>query len=192
MPDLRGSLSSPRVFAAAAVQAASDVDMVVGHSGAGAVLPVIAHGVNAIVTVFVDAIVPEATTSFTPSDGFIAMLDQLPVVDGLLPPWHEWWPPEILARLVSDERVRTTVMAENPSVPRAFYDAPVVLPDLWWQRPASYLQLSSAYDEDRARAEQLGWLTARLDGQHLDLVTRPDTVATAVAELAAAIRQQRP
>jgi hypothetical protein len=184
-PDLRDSLRSPQTFAAAASRAAGTVEVLVGHSGAGAVLPVIAQDVNAAVTVFVDAVVPEATTTFTPSDRFVALLDQLPVVDGLLPPWHEWWPPEILARLVPDKRLRATVAAENPTLPRAFYEQPVALPELWWRRPAAFVQLSPAYDEERARAEQWGWPTCRLDGQHLDLLTRPGVVADAVAHLAA-------
>jgi hypothetical protein len=81
-PDLRESLDSPQTYAAAASQAADNVGVLVGHSGAGAVLPVIAHDVNAKGTVFVDAIVPEAVARFTPSDGFLPLLDQLPVVDG--------------------------------------------------------------------------------------------------------------
>ena len=35
---------------------------------------------------------------------------------------HEWWPPEILARLVPDERMRAVVTVEMPTLPREFYD----------------------------------------------------------------------
>ena len=72
--------------------------MLVGHSGAGAVLPAIADDVGAPGTVFVDAIVPPAATSFMPSLGVLSLLDQLTMVDGLLPPWNRLWPPEVLAR----------------------------------------------------------------------------------------------
>ena len=183
-PDLRSSLNSPQAFAEAASNAAFNVDVLVGHSGAGAVLPVIAHDVQADVTVFVDAIVPDATTTYTPTAGFFAMLDQLELLDGRLPPWHKWWPPHILARLIPDEHVRAAVTKENPALSRAFYDKPVALPERWWQRPAGYLQLSPAYHDDRAGAEQLGWPTSQLDGRHLDLVTRPSIVAGEVIDLA--------
>lgn len=156
-PDLRDSLSSPQTFAAAASRAADNVEVLVGHSGAGAVLPVVAQYVDAAVVVFVDAIVPEATTTFMPSHRLVALLDQLPALDGLLPPWHEWWPPDILARLVPDEGVRAAVAAENPTVSRAFYEEPVALPELWWQRPAGFLQLSPGYDDERARADRWSW-----------------------------------
>ncbi len=190
-PDLRGSLSSPQTFAAAAAasQAGRDVDVVIGHSGAGAVLPVIAHEVNAAVTVFVDAVVPDAATIVRTSVGLLALIDQLPAVDGLLPPWHEWWPPEIFARLVPDERLRAAVAAENPMLSRAFYDEPITLPELWWRRPAGFLQLSPAYEEERSRAEQWGWPTGRLEGRHLALLTRPGDVADAVMLLTTAAQQ---
>jgi hypothetical protein len=187
-PDLRNSLNSPLTYAAAATRAAANVDVLVGHSGAGAMLPVIGHDVEATLTVFVDAIVPEATTTFTASDRLIALLDQLPIVDGRLPPWHEWWPAEILTQLVPDRRLREALTAENPRLTRAFYDEPVPLPERWWKRRAGFLQLSPAYDDDRARAEQWGWPTSRIDGQHLDLLSRPGVVADAVVSLTATTR----
>jgi hypothetical protein len=189
-PDLRTSLSSPLTYAAAATRAAANVDVLVGHSGAGAMLPVIAHDVEATLTVYVDAIVPEATTTFTTSDQLIALLDQLPIVDGRLPPWHEWWPAEILTQLVPDRRLRDALTAENPRLSRAFYDEPVPLPELWWTRRAGFLQLSPAYDDDRARAEQLGWPTTRIGGQHLDLLSQPGDVADAVVSLTATLLRQ--
>jgi hypothetical protein len=187
-PDLRDSLSSLPTFSEAASRAVNGIDVVVGHSGAGAALPVIAHRLNAAVMVFVDAVVPEAAPTFTPSAGFAAFVDQLPLLDGLLPPWHQWWPPEVLARLLPDEQVGAAVVAENPRLARAFYDEPVALPDLWWQRPAAFLELSPAYDEDRGRAEGWGWPTCHLEGQHLDLLTRPSVVADAVVRLTATVQ----
>ena len=189
-PDLRDSLESPQTFAAAASRSGRAVDVLVGHSGAGAVLPVIAHNVGATVIVFVDAVVPEPMTTFTTSGGFLGLLDRLPVIDGLLPPWNEWWPPQVLAQLVPDVRLRASLFDEIPRLSRAFYDKPVTLPDLWWQRPSAFLQLSTAYDEELARAGQQGWPTHRRNGQHLDLLTQPGDIADAVIRLTHAA--QRP
>jgi hypothetical protein len=58
--------------------------------------------------------------------------------------------------------------------------------------PSSYLQLSSAYDDDRRRAEQMGWPTARLNGHHLDLLTHPDIIADLVVDLTASARRALP
>jgi hypothetical protein len=128
-------------------------------------------------TVFVDAILPGTDEEYLPSGSFTALLDDIETVDGWLAPWHEWWPPEAMVELVPDERVRDAVIAEIRRLPRSFYDEPVPVPASWWTRPAGYLQLSPAYDGERARADAWGWPTANLRGAHLDLVLDPDTVA---------------
>ena len=187
-PDLRGGITSPDDFTHLATSAATevDVDVVIAHSGAGALLAVIANDVRAA-AIYVDAIVP-GPTGHSPSAGFLALLDDLSVQAGLLPPWHEWWPASTMERLLPDPAERETLTRDVPRVPRSFYDHAVPLPDEWWTAPAAYLQLSPAYDEDRARAESYGWPTASLDGQHLDLVTRPAEVAALVRELVDRLR----
>ena len=191
VPDLRDAITSPSVFAARA-SSPPDVDVVVGHSGAGAVLPSIAVAVAATATVFVDAILPPAGTVYEVPDALRMLLDSLPVVDGVLPPWDEWWPPEALRELVPDDAVRAAVVAELPQVRRSFFDELVALPDRWWVRPAAYLQLSPAYDEERTRAEAWGWPTSRLDdGGHLDTASRAQVVAAQLQQLVSTIGPTR-
>jgi hypothetical protein len=187
VPDLRDALDSPVGFASRAVERSDSVEVVIGHSGAGAVLPVVADRTAAVATIFIDAVVPEAGERFTPSKRFTELLDDVPTTDGLLAPWHHWWPAETMADLLPDETVREEVVAEIPRVPRSFYEHSFALPPTWWTRPTAFVQLSPAYDEDRTRAERLGWPVHRLDGQHLDLVVHPDLVADHVTELAAVI-----
>ena len=186
VPDLRTGITSPDDFTQLAASAAHEVDVVIAHSGAGAMLPVIANEIRAA-AIYVDAIVP-GPTGHSPSAGFLALLDDLPGQVGLLPPWHEWWPTSTMERLLPDPAQRETTTSDVPRVPRSFYDHAVSLPDEWWTAVAAYLQLSPAYDEDRARAESYGWPTASLDGQHLDLVTRPAEVAALVRHLADRLR----
>jgi hypothetical protein len=183
VPDLRDALTSPDEYTAAAGRHVGTVDVLVGHSGAGAFLPQIAASTEATATVFIDALVPGTGDAYIPSGRFVEFVDSLPVTDGRLPPWHEWWPADTLARLLPDESQRSDIVAENPRVPRTFYDASVSLPDMWWTRPAAYLQLSPAYDDDRDRAERWGWPTRQLAGHHLDLVTRPEAIAEVVVDL---------
>ena len=175
VPDLRDAAITPAAFVDRAIESTASADVVIGHSGAGAMLPLVAAAFDATAA-FVDAIVP-GREGHEPSPGFQALIDDLRVFDGSLPPWHEWWPAATLERLVPDAALRAQLIDEIPRVPRSFYDHRVVLPPEWWTRPAVYLQLSPAYDDDRARAESYGWPTASLDGQHLDLVTRPADVA---------------
>jgi hypothetical protein len=186
VPDLRDALSSPAAYGDAVRRAVDSVDIVIGHSGAGAILPTVAANTSASATVFIDALVPDTSDVFMPSGRFIELLDSLPVSEGLLPPWHEWWPAETLERVLPDESLRRLVVSEIPRVPRSFYDQPIPLPEEWWTRPAAYLQLSPAYDDDRERAERWGWPTCQLSGHHLDLVTRPDAIARIVTDLVGA------
>jgi hypothetical protein len=69
---------------------------------------------------------------------FINFIDQLPAVDGYLPPWHLWWPPGTLERLLPDNEERALLIEEVPRLPRSFYDGAIDLPTRWWTRPAAF------------------------------------------------------
>jgi hypothetical protein len=183
VPDLRTATGSPDSFRQQATHAAAGADVVIGHSGAGAFLPAIADAANAPTTIFVDAIVPDSSDAFTPPRGLLDLLDSVTSADGLLAPWNEWWPPELMARLVPDPGQRRRVQTEIPRVPRSFYDTAVPLPPQWWTRPAGYLQLSPAYEDERARAAGWGWPTGHLPGRHLDTCRVPATVAAGIRDL---------
>lgn len=183
MPDARAATTSPERFRRSVAAGLAGVDVLVGHSGAGAFLPILATDAGARAVVFVDAIVPAPDGPFVVAPGLVELLDALPVVDGRLAPWHEWWPAAVLAAMVPDEAVRRELTAEIPRVPRSFYDEPVPTPVAWHARPAAFLRLSAAYDEEASRAEGWGWPVTRLDGQHLDVCTRPSLVAEHVHDL---------
>jgi len=157
--------------------------IVVGHSGAGVLLPAVAARLDAASMVFVDALVPPTEGAFTPSVGFRAFVDGLPQHDGRLPPWTTWWGPDAMVDLVPDPALRGVIEADGPAVPRALYDEAVPVPDGWSDRPAAYLQLSPAYDAEAAEARRRGWPVERLTGGHLDLATRPSDVLAALDRL---------
>ena len=112
VPDLRTAVESSETLLQRAVDAAIGVDVVIGHSGAGAFLPAIAAEAKASMIVFVDAVVPEADDAFTPSRQFVEFLDTVPTADGLMAPWNEWWPPEVMAQLVPDPAQRRRIASE--------------------------------------------------------------------------------
>ena len=183
VPDLRVAIGSPDNFRRRATDAAAGADLLIGHSGAGAFLPAIADAANVTTIVFVDAVVPGAGDAFTPSRQLVELLDAVPTVDGLMAPWNEWWPAELMAQLVPDPTQRRLIESEIPRVKRSFYDGAVPLPPQWWTRPAGYLQLSPPYQEDLARAADWGWPTARLRGHHLDTCAEPAAVAASIRGL---------
>ena len=192
VPDLRSLVTTvPPSWAAwrdraAALPAGA---IVVGHSGAGGLLPLIAARCRASAVVFVDAVVPPAEGAFTIADEFRSLLDGL-ARDGLLPPWPDWWAPEVLRELVPVDADRR-LLEDAPRVPLAFYEQPVPVPDGWDATPCAYVRLSEAYDDDATEAHARRWPVVRLAGTHLDLVTRPDEVVRAL-KLAVSRAQWRP
>ena len=182
VPDLRTAIASPSLFRQRAASAAETADVVIGHSGAGAFLPAVAEAMDAAV-VFVDAVVPPPGPRVSPSAQLLQLLDKLPIVDGLLPPWHEWWPADLMAELVPDEVLRRRITAEIPRVPRSFYDEAVPVPAQWWTSPSAYLRLSPAYADDQLQAQQWNWPTRQLAGRHLDVCVQPELIASHVIEL---------
>ena len=183
VPDLRPALAEPRPQWQAILNLATSVadvaapDVIMGHSGAGALLPLLADRVQANVVAYVDAVVPGEGTHYEASKEFIHFVDSLPREGSLLPPWHTWWGDDAIVRLLPDEELRRRIAADTPSVPRSLYDDPVPLPAGWMTRRWScYLQLSPAYNDDRARAESYGWPADGMNGQHLDVAAKPADV----------------
>jgi len=158
--------------------------VVVAHSGAGVLVPLVTSRLGASAAVFVDALVP-ATGETDPSEGFRDFLAGLPVSDdGHLPPWSTWWGPDAMAEQVPDPELRRAIEADQRVLPVAFYDHAVPTPPDWTPARVGYLRLSPAYADDADEAVARGWPTRRLDGRHLDLATRPDEVAAAIVLLA--------
>jgi hypothetical protein len=198
VPDLRAACDPPagwaeRAAGTAAAALAGPVppgtgggEVVVGHSGAGALLPLVADRLDgAAAVVFVDAVLPAATGPTAPSGRFRAFLDELPVTDGRLPRWSDWWGPDAMAELVPDPELRTRIEAEQPRLAKALYAEAVPVPASWPPARVGYLQLSPAYDAEAAEAAARGWPVRSLPGRHLDLATRPAAVAAEVLALAA-------
>jgi pimeloyl-ACP methyl ester carboxylesterase len=133
--------------------------VLVGHSGGGLLLPVIADAVAPPVSglIFVDSGVP-ASTGETPlvPESFLAHLRTLDV-DGMLPPWSSWFGEDAMRTLVPDEALRTALVREMPSLPLADFEERLPSPAGWERRPCAYLLLSDAYREAAAEARERGW-----------------------------------
>jgi hypothetical protein len=160
--------------------------VVVGHSGAGAWLPLIGTAAKASALVFVDAVLPPASGAFTIEPEFRELLDDL-AVDGILPPWTQWWGDDALKELAPDEADRHE-LDDAPRVPLSFCDEPVPVPDGWDELPCGYVRLSAAYDAAASEARRRGWPVVRRAGSHLDPVTRPADVVRALELVLSVLR----
>jgi pimeloyl-ACP methyl ester carboxylesterase len=179
--------------AAAAVDEGTGPVVVVGHSAAGALLPAIAEAVGerARGAVFVDAMLPQPGRSWfdTAPPGLEAQLRGL-AEHGVLPPWHEWFPPGALAELVPDPVRRRHLIAEIRRLPVAYFDEPAPPARFADSVACAFLRLGAPFDAAADKAQRLGWWVTRRDWDHLRMVSAPDAVADLIAQAISATQSE--
>lgn len=188
VPDLREGAVTGRpqaVITAALPTTTTDCPVIVGHSGAGFLLPSIAACLESPVRriIFVDAGIPPCEGRATTSADFLDHLRTL-AVDGVLPRWSTWWGERVMEMLVPNEARRAAIETEMPEIPLAFYESPITVPVGWCDTPSAFLLLSDAYRRDADTASSLGWRVIERLGTHLDIVNEPEAIARHLVELA--------
>jgi hypothetical protein len=193
VPSLVGGFEDgPPYHARIAARVAGAVDSVatpivlVGHSGAGPLLPCIAAAVPGPVEalIFADAGLPRPGRSwFDDAPPDLANHLRALAQDGRLPRWPEWFGPDGVDGLLPDARLRKDFAAEAPCLPLAFFGEPA--PSATWQGAFGYLLLSEAYSEEADRSLAVGAPVVTRMTNHLAMLTRPRIVADALCELLA-------
>jgi hypothetical protein len=195
VPDLTSALSgcgdhASRHADLVAVTVERGPVVLVAHSGAGPLLPLIAHrlaqqNITVPASVFVDAGLPHPGRS---------ALDALPplaveqlrkmTVEGWLPPWTSWWAPERLHAMLPNEQLRSLLVDSCPQLPASLFSE--VLPNLSDHElgKCSYVRLSSVYDIVADQTEQTGWPVRRLERHHIAILTSPAEVADNLQDVA--------
>jgi hypothetical protein len=102
---------------------------------------------------------------------------------GWLPPWPQWWGDEALAELVPDPDARRRFAAGCPRLPLAMFEEVHPPAPQWPDAQAAYLQLSEAYEDEAAKARELGWPVAQRMSHHLAPLTDSALVAESLREL---------
>lgn len=161
--------------------------ILVGHSGAGALLPAIRAAAGRPVAgyVFVDAGIHRDGAS------------RLEMMREESPPWAEdfhrhlaagghfpEWSDADLCEVLPDAELRRRLVAEQRPRALAFFEEPVPVFQGWPDAPCAYLQLSAAYDAPAARARRDGWSFRRLDAGHFHMLVDPGAVTDALVGLA--------
>ncbi|GAA3866913.1 hypothetical protein GCM10022243_36040 [Saccharothrix violaceirubra] len=158
--------------------------VLVGHSGAGPLLPAFADALETPVTglVYLDADLPTPGRSWR-DDASVAEMNRLKSIsrDGLMPRWDLWFAPEVLAAMVPDVRQLEEIAGEAPEVALAFLKEQ--RPSVEWSGPSTYVRLSAAYADAAAKARAAGWPVVELDTHHLAAATAPDEVAAALVRV---------
>ncbi|WP_405691489.1 alpha/beta fold hydrolase [Streptomyces sp. NBC_00057] len=160
--------------------------VLVGHSGAGALLPAITSTTTTTVvgTIFVDALLPHPG---------LRWFDTAPVelrehlcelaLDGRLPPWNGWFPPGTVEALLPDPHLRARFCAELPNVPLAYFEEPAPAHPGPTPSRSAYLQLSDAYEAEALQAKREGWRVSHRTAHHLTILTEPQEISAALEEL---------
>lgn len=155
--------------------------VLVGYSGAGPLLPLIAMALSQrpAACVFLDAGIPR--------DGFSRlelMAEEVSTAfaESLRSSLHAGkpqprWTDVQLAPLVPETLIRSSLLAGLRPRPLSYFAEPIPVPAEWAHVPCGYLQLSAGYDVPAHRASALGWPVIRVEGTHFSATTEPHGVA---------------
>ena len=161
--------------------------VLIGHSGAGPLLPAIrqvaSHPIAAYI--FVDAGIPKDGASrldllASESHEVAGQFRQALESGDRFPTWSD----EDLLEIIPDARLRHGVLAELRPRPLAFYEESIPVFDSWPDAPCGYLLFSPVYAVPAARARRDGWATCELDAGHFHMLVEPEAVANALMDLA--------
>ncbi len=153
--------------------------VLVGHSGAGSLLPILAqaagHPVKAYV--FVDAGLPHPGK--TQLEEMPAELRQLLTSGERFPNWSD----EDLREVIPDGHVRQQLLAEVQPRRLDFFEEN--LPDVsgWSDAPGGYLLFTQGYRPYLEQAQRAGWPGRTIPAGHFHMLVDPVTVATTLVEL---------
>ena len=166
-----------------------DEVVLVPHSNAGHLAPLVSDRCGGLPVVFMDAALPapSGTSPLVPA-GLRSHLADLADRDGMLPRWTRWWPRDDLEDVLpGDWFDRIDVLA--PQVPLDYVDAAVDVPDGWEDGHCAYLAFGAeTYAEELARVRQLGWPHQVVAGRHLHCVVAPGETATELRALSEELR----
>ena len=164
--------------------------ILVGHSGAGALLPAISHRVTGrtVGTIFVDAILPHPGHSWfdSASETLCQQLREL-TSGGRLPPWHRWFPPNTAEALLPTAESRRQFFTGLPEAPLSYFEERAPRGEDVEPSGSAYLRLTDAYEEAAREAEHRGWLVAHHPAHHLAILTSPETIAASLVGLTRAL-----
>jgi hypothetical protein len=154
--------------------------VLVGHSGAGPLLPAIRQFLHHPVAayVFVDAGIP--------IDSF-SRLDLMKSED---PEWasqfeeqllngqrYPTWSSDDLRDIVPNEDLREKLVSEIKPRSLSFFTEPIPVIDTWPDAPCAYMKLSTAYNKVTEKVRKAGWPIYELNAGHFHMLVNPSMVA---------------
>ncbi len=163
--------------------------VVVAHSAACPRAPLVVDellhkGWNVEAMLLVDGRFPTGEAFAVSDNRYGAMLDGMIRPDDYLPPWPRWWG-SLVEGLVVDPVARDMVFNEAPPVPRSWFDQACPVPKLPDTVGRGFLSFGPGYAQACDQAYDAGWMTTRLNGDHLHQVVAPQPVAATLMAMVA-------
>jgi hypothetical protein len=158
--------------------------VLVGHSGAGALLPAIRQRAGRAVAayVFVDAGLPMDGTPRLPPGPSRERMQAAYERGERFPAWTD----ADLKDAVPDPDVRRQLLGQIRPQPWSFWIEPVEVFAGWPDAPCAYLRFGKnpSYDEPAAESRRRGWPFAELPGDHFQMLVQPELVTDTLLALA--------
>ena len=160
--------------------------ILVAHSGAGPLLPVISESIPnpAQAYVFVDAGIPRNGATrldlMKSEDPEWAAQFQAELENGSRYPT---WNIEDLQEILPDESLRKQMVAEIQPRGLDFFSEPIPVFAGWPDALCVYIQFSEPYERSAVQAHQSGWPTHRLDAGHFHMLVDPQGVAEMIIKV---------
>jgi Alpha/beta hydrolase family len=158
--------------------------VLVGHSGAGALLPAIAEALERPVSgyVFVDAGIPENGVArlellARALPAAATELRALLTAGERFPAWSD----DDLRTDIPDPRLRRRVLDELRPRALSFWTEPIPVFAGWPDAACRYLHFSPGYDRSAEEARRRGWSYRHLPGGHFHQLVDPAAVADHIA-----------
>ena len=156
--------------------------ILIGHSGAGSLLPAIRQALGGPVAgyVFVDAGLPvEGQSRLATFGDSQASFRQYLETGGRFPAWTT----ADLQEIVPDAALAEQLAADQRPRALPFWEEPIPVFSGWPDAPGAYLLLTETYRRDAGRARAMGWPSRELPGGHFDMLVKPQAVADALLDL---------
>lgn len=158
--------------------------ILVGHSGAGALLPAVRAAMRRPCPgyVFVDAGLPRGDEPRKGRGEFARHLGELHARGQRFPRWTD----EDLREVLPDDEIRAALLREVRPQPPAFWDETIPVFAGWPDAPCAYLRFGAnpSYDAAAAEARNRGWIYRELAGQHFHMLVDPVEVSDALVAIA--------
>jgi pimeloyl-ACP methyl ester carboxylesterase len=201
LPTLSDQVGSPLPFWKQHVEAVRQtlIDLppdqsltLVGHSGAGPLLPVIRQSLRNPVDryLFVDAGIPRDGASRldlmkTESPEWAEEFHQELLQGGQFPTWSA----DDLREIVPDEELRRQLVAEIQPRSLPFFTEPIPVFDGWPDVPCAYVKFSAPYDQSAEQARAMGWPVREIAAGHFHMLVDPVKVADCILAMIADVQR---